>query len=81
MAKARRYQTVALREAIGDFPKDEVGAVVEVYTSPYEAYDIEIVSNGGQTKGLIEGVRPEQIELAPAAGASRRGRRVAASAH
>jgi hypothetical protein len=36
---------------------------VEVYTTPYEAYDIEIVTNEGQTKGLAEGVRPEQIAV------------------
>jgi hypothetical protein len=36
---------------------------VEVYTTPYEAYDIEIVTDEGQTKGLVEGVHPEQIEV------------------
>jgi len=38
--------------------------VVEVYTTPYEAYDIEIVTDEGQTKGLLEAVRPGQIEVA-----------------
>ena len=31
--------------------------MVEVYTSPYEAYDLEIVDDDGRTKGLLEGVR------------------------
>jgi len=50
---------------IDRFQKGEKGAVVEVYTAPYEAYDIEIVTDEGKTKGLVEGVRPEQIEVSP----------------
>ena len=66
MTKLRAYETVVLREPIGEFPQGEKGAVVEVYTTPYEAYDIEIVTDNGETLGLIEGVRPEQVEpLAP----------------
>lgn len=75
MAKAKRYETVVLREAIGDFSKGETGAVVEVYVAPYEAYDIEIVADDGTTKGLIEGVRPEQIAVR----ANTNGRLLAAS--
>jgi hypothetical protein len=63
MSKAKRYETVALLEPIDGFHKGEKGAVVEVYTAPYEAYDIEIVTDEGETKGLIEGVHPEQIEV------------------
>ena len=63
MTKAKQYDTVMLRESIGPFQKGEKGAVVEVYTTPYEAYDIEIVTDAGKTKGIAEGVRPEQIEL------------------
>jgi len=63
MAKAKRYDTVVLLEPIGAFQTGEKGAVVEVYTTPYEAYDIEIVTDEGRTKGLAEGVRPEQIEV------------------
>ena len=63
MPKAKRYDTVVLLEAIGAFQKGEKGAVVEVCTTPYEAYDIEIVTDEGQTRGLAEGVRPEQIEV------------------
>ena len=66
MTKAKQYDTVVLRETIGPFPQGEKGAVVEVYTTPYEAYDIEIVTDEGKTKGIAEGVRPEQIEV-PAA--------------
>lgn len=39
MPKARRYDTVVLLESIGAFQKGEKGAVVEVYTTHYEAYD------------------------------------------
>jgi Domain of unknown function (DUF4926) len=63
MTKAKRYDTVVLLQPIGAFQKGEQGAVVEVYIMPYEAYDIEIVTDEGQTLGLVEGVRPEQIEV------------------
>jgi len=63
MTKANRYDTVVLLESIGVFLKGEKGAVVEVYTTPYEAYDIEIVTDEGKTKGVIEGVHPEQIDV------------------
>lgn len=65
MTKAKRYDTVVLLEAINGFQTGERGAVVEVYTTPYEAYDIEIVTDEGATKGLIEAIRPEQIEVIP----------------
>jgi hypothetical protein len=45
MTKAKRYDTVVLLEAINGFQKGEKGAAVEVYTTPYEAYDIEIVTD------------------------------------
>jgi len=77
--KVMRYQTVVLRQAIGCFPKGECGAIVEVYTSPFVAYDIEIVDDDGRTKGLIEAVRPEQINAAPAGGPPPPYRRVASS--
>jgi hypothetical protein len=67
MTKARRYDTVVLAEPIGVFGAGEKGAVVEVYATPYEAYDIEIVTDEGKTTGLLEAVRPEQIEVASAA--------------
>ena len=66
MTKATRYDTVVLLEAINGFQKGEKGAVVEVYTAPYEAYDIEIVTDEGTTKGLVEAIHPEQIEVIPA---------------
>ena len=61
--KAKQYDTVTLAETIRPFQKGEKGAVVEVYTTPYEAYDIEIVTDDGKTKGLVEAVCPEQIEV------------------
>ena len=63
MTKAKRYDTVVLLEPIGPFQQGEKGAVVEVYTLPYEAYDIEMVTDEGKTKGIAEGVRPEQIAV------------------
>lgn len=63
MTKAKRYDTVVLMEAVGEFQKGDKGAVVEVYTTPYEAYDIEIVTDDGKTRGIAEEVRPEQIEV------------------
>jgi hypothetical protein len=66
MTKAKRYDTVVLRESIGMFQQGEKGAVVEVYTMPYEAYDIEIITDEGKTIGLLEGVRPQQVERLPA---------------
>ena len=65
--KAKRYDTVVLLEAIGSMQKGSKGAVVEVYTTPYEAYDIEIVTDEGKTQGLAEAVRPEQIQIVTAA--------------
>ena len=68
MTKAKRYDTVRLTEDIGSFPKGEKGAVVEVYATPYEAYDLELVGDDGRTKGLLEAVRPEQLEILVRAG-------------
>ena len=64
MTKAKRYDTVVFLEPIGVFQKGEKGAVVEVYTL-CEAYDIEIVTDEDKTKGIAEGVRPEQIRVSP----------------
>ena len=61
--KAKQYDTVMLLEAINGFQKGEKGAVVEVYATPHETYDIEIVTDEGTTKGLVEAIRPEQIEV------------------
>jgi len=63
MTKVKRYDTVILLESIGMFQQGEKGAVVEVYTTPYEAYDIEMVTDTGETKGVVEGIRPEQIAV------------------
>ncbi|MBC8461647.1 MAG: DUF4926 domain-containing protein [Deltaproteobacteria bacterium] len=63
MPKAKRYDRVVLLESVDDFPKDAWGAVVEVYTKPYEAYDIEIMTDDGRTMGLVDAVLPEQFEV------------------
>ena len=65
MTKLKRYSTVVLLEAIDGFQKNQKGAVVEVYNAPYEAYDIEIVTDEGKTLGLLEAVLPSQIEALP----------------
>ena len=65
MAKAKRYDTAVLLEAINGFQKGEKGAVAEAYTTPYEAYDIEIITDEGTTKGLIEAVCSKQIKVVP----------------
>ena len=62
MTKVKRYSTVVLLEAIDGFQKNQKGAVVEVYNAPYEAYDIEIVTDEGKTLGLLEAVLPTRIE-------------------
>ena len=36
MTKAKRYDTVVLLEPISTFQQGEKGAVVEVYSTPYE---------------------------------------------
>ena len=63
MPKAKRYDRVMLLESVGDFPKDAWGAIVEAYTTPYEAYDIEIMTDEGRTIGLADAVLPEQFAL------------------
>jgi hypothetical protein len=63
MTKAKHYDTVILLESVGTFQQGEKGAVVEVYTTPYEAYDIEILTDAGKTKGVVEGIRPEQVAV------------------
>lgn len=63
MSKAKRYDKVVLLESVGDFPKGAWGAIVEVYTKPYEAYDIEIMTADGKTIGLADALLPEQFEV------------------
>ncbi len=63
MPKAKQYDGVVLLESVGEFSKGSWGAVVEVYTTPYEAYDIEIMTDEGRTIGLADAVLPEQFEL------------------
>lgn len=63
MTEVQRYDTVVLVEPINGVQQGDKGAVVEVYTFPYEAYDIEIITDDGITKGLVEAVRREQFKL------------------
>lgn len=62
MSKIAPYDTVILKEPIGPYPKGAKGAVIECYTIPYEAYDIEIVTDEGVTKGILEDILADQIE-------------------
>jgi len=68
--KAKQYDTVMLAETVGRVPKGATGAVVEVYTTPHEAYDVEIVTDDGKTRGLLEAVLPEQIDVVSSASES-----------
>ncbi|OIO89201.1 MAG: hypothetical protein AUJ92_22090 [Armatimonadetes bacterium CG2_30_59_28] len=70
MTKAKRYDTIVLTQPVASFRQGQKGAVVEVYTTPCEAYDIEIVDEGGTTKGLLEAVRPEQLQVTAASPAT-----------
>jgi uncharacterized protein DUF4926 len=65
MTKAKRYDTVVLLEDIAGFQKGARGAVVEVYTTPYEAYDVEIVTDEGETRGIAEAIRPREMQVVP----------------
>lgn len=73
MAKPRRFETVRLSQDVGTFRAGQLGAVVEVYTTPYEAYDVEIVDDDGQTKGMLEALGPEQVEAARTVSAAKGG--------
>jgi len=61
MTKLKLYDTVVLLETVGTFRKGTKGAVVEIYTEPYPACDIEVVLDNGQTVGLLESVQPSQF--------------------
>jgi hypothetical protein len=61
----KQYDTVVLAEPLAGFPAGTKGAIVEVYSTPYPAYDIEIVTNEGKTVALLDGVRPDQIRRLP----------------
>lgn len=63
MTKAERYDTIILLKSMDKFKQGDKGAIVEVYTVPYEAYDIEIFNENGQTKGIAEAVLPEQFKI------------------
>lgn len=39
------------------------GAIVEAYTEPFEAYDIEFVDGLGNIIGLASAIKPEQFEV------------------
>lgn len=64
MNAIKLYDTVELLVPIGKFQPGILGAVVEIYTTPDLAYDIEIVTDEGKTDGLLEAVQPQQIQLA-----------------
>lgn len=49
-----------------DCPKEnlkigDIGAIVMVYTNPYEAYEVEFVDNQGKTKGQVT-LLPDEIK-------------------
>ncbi|GEM_PF-874371 len=61
MTQIKLYDTVVLLETIDSFPRGTKGAVIEIYTQPQQAFDIEIVLDSGQTVGILESVQPNQI--------------------
>ena len=63
MTKANRLDVVELVDPVGGFPQGRLGTVVEAYSAPREAYDVELVDGRGRTAALLEGLAPEQIQV------------------
>lgn len=42
--------------------KEDIGAIVEVYSNPYEAYEVEFCDTKGKTIALLT-LKPEQLML------------------
>ncbi len=68
--KAQPFDCVVLLEALTlhssntkVLRRGSRGAIVEAYTEPFEAYDIEFVDESGNIVGLASAVKPEQFEV------------------
>ena len=63
--KAHPFDCVILLEELPQYGlcKGSQGAVVEVYTRPFEAYDIEFVDGAGNVPKLASALLPEQFEV------------------
>ena len=55
-------EVVKLQQDFPDFnlQKGDIGAIVEVYSKPYEAYEVEFCDIKGKTIALLT-LKPEQI--------------------
>ena len=55
-------EVVKLQQDFPDFSlqKGDIGAIVEVYSKPYEAYEVEFCDTKGKTIALLT-LKPEQI--------------------
>ena len=60
-----KYSLLEVVKLQQDFPslnlrKGDIGAIVEVYTNPYEAYEVEFCDTEGKTIALLT-LKPEQF--------------------
>ncbi|MFS6938991.1 MULTISPECIES: DUF4926 domain-containing protein [Neisseria] len=60
-----KYSLLEVVQLQQDFPrfnlrKGDIGAIVEVYSNPYEAYEVEFCDNEGKTIALLT-LKPEQL--------------------
>ena len=67
MLDTKKFQELELVELLEDLPeydlkKGEIGVVVEVFDTPSEAYDLEIVDESGRSSRFAYSVRPNQIK-------------------
>ena len=55
-------EVVKLQQDLPGFnlQKGDIGAIVEVYSNPYEAYEVEFCDNEGKTIALLT-LKPEQL--------------------
>lgn len=62
----RQYDTVRVPAGIpeDDVPAGALAAVLEVYTDPYRAYEIEVLNADGTTRylGIVDPSRVELVE-------------------
>ena len=60
-----KYSLLEVVQLQQDFPsfnlqKGDIGTIVEVFSNPYEAYEVEFCDNKGKTIALLT-LKPEQL--------------------
>jgi hypothetical protein len=67
MPRFELNQTVMLAEALKVYglPKGRLGAIVECFTQPSEAYEVEFVDDTGRDSIQLT-LRPDQLDAYPA---------------